>query len=65
MKFTPKYRIVRDNYAGYEVQKKVWYWPFWFQVNRRGSTGANTHSTIEQAKEFIELLKQPIIYYEE
>lgn len=27
-----KYRIVRDSYAGYEVQFKTWWWPFWHQA---------------------------------
>jgi hypothetical protein len=24
-----EYRIVRDNYAGFEVQRRTWWWPFW------------------------------------
>lgn len=39
-----KYRIVTDNFAGYEVQCKRWWWPFWIQC---GYT--NTHRTIEAA----------------
>jgi hypothetical protein len=27
-----KYRIVRDNYNGYEAQKWTIYWPFWGMV---------------------------------
>lgn len=42
-----KYRIVTDTYCGYEVQAKVWYWPFWYQVNF-----TNTHRTIEKAEEY-------------
>jgi hypothetical protein len=46
---TRKYRIVRDNYAGYECQIwRIW-WPFWVQM---GST--NTHGTLERAEEYIE-----------
>lgn len=44
-----KYRIVTDNYAGFEVQIKVWYWPFWRQLNF-----SNTHFSIEQASQYIE-----------
>jgi len=44
--FRTKYRIVTDEYSGYEVQKKFWWWPFWTQ----GET--NTHSSIEQAREY-------------
>lgn len=39
-----KYRVVRDNWLGYEVQFKVWWWPFWVQCGV-----ANTHSTLEKA----------------
>lgn len=42
-----EYRIVSDRYAGYEVQKRVWWWPFWRQVGF-----SNTHSTIERAEAF-------------
>jgi len=43
-----KYRIVCDNFSGFEVQKKRWWFPVWMQV------GINTHSSIENAKAFIE-----------
>ena len=43
-----KYRIVRDNYSGYECQIwRIW-WPFWIQME------INTHSTLERAEEYIE-----------
>jgi hypothetical protein len=45
--FKPEYRIVRDNYCGFEVQIRRWYWPFWSQV---GFT--NTHSTVEAAESY-------------
>jgi len=45
--FKPKYRIIADTYAGYEVQVRKWYSPFYFQI---GFT--NTHITIEKATEF-------------
>lgn len=41
----PKYRIVRDAYAGFEAQYKVWWWPFWIQCN-----GINTRATVEDAE---------------
>ena len=39
-----KYRIVRDNYLGYEVQRR-WFLIFWSQLG-----GINTFSTIESAR---------------
>ena len=47
MMFKTKYRIVRDNYAGYEVQIKRWYFPFWVQKGY-----VNTFSTIERARSY-------------
>ena len=44
-----KHRIVTDSYLGYEVQIKVWWWPFWVQ---RDIT--NTHRTLDKAKKYIE-----------
>ena len=41
-----KYRIVTDDYAGYGVQVKKWYWPFWTEFGI-------SFSTIERAKSFI------------
>ena len=42
-----RYRIIKDNYAGYECQKwRIWF-PFWFQI------GINTHCTIDHAIGFI------------
>lgn len=45
-----KYRIVTDNYAGYEVQSWRWWWPFWIQ----GAT--NTHYSIEDAEKYAQRL---------
>lgn len=47
--FKHKYRIVRDDYAGYEAQVKLWYWPFWMQMGF-----SNTHRSIKEAEEFIQ-----------
>lgn len=27
----PRYRIVADQYMGYEIQRKMWWFPFWIQ----------------------------------
>lgn len=43
--FRTRYRICRDDYAGYEVQYKLWWWPFWM-----GCYGINTWPTLEDAK---------------
>lgn len=44
-----RYRIVKDNYRGYECQKwKLWF-PFWVQINY-----VNTQRTIEEAIKYIE-----------
>ena len=51
--FKRRYRIVTDEYSGYEAQVKYWWFPFWFQLPdtfRR----TNTHSTVEQAEELIQ-----------
>lgn len=42
----PKYRIVTDNYSGFEVQTWRWWWPFWIQ----GAT--NTHRSVEAAEAY-------------
>jgi hypothetical protein len=50
--FKKRYRIVEDNYLGYEVQSRRWWFPFWLECS--SSIGiSNTHPTIEKAKEFI------------
>lgn len=44
-----RYRIVKDDYSGYECQIwKIWF-PFWCQMNF-----CNTHHTLEEAIAFIE-----------
>lgn len=56
-----RYRIVRDAYAGYEVQVKYWFFPvIWIQIN-----GTNTSSTLEVAKIKMELHKEGNVCYEE
>lgn len=51
-----RYRIVRDRYLGFEVQKKVWWWPLWVQVGF-----ANTHATVENARLFAECDANPVV----
>lgn len=41
-----EYRIVRDNYNGFEVQSRCWWWPLWTQGE------SNSHSTIEGAEAY-------------
>lgn len=44
-----RYRIVKDNHAGYECQKwKLWF-PFWVQMNF-----CNTHFAIDRAVKYIQ-----------
>jgi hypothetical protein len=51
-----RFRIVRDKFAGYEVQHKYWWFPFWFQ------TGCcNTHRTIEDAEAFAQKNAQYVV----
>lgn len=56
-----KYRIVTDQYSGFEVQKRFLF-IFWFEVE------TNTFDTIEKAIKFIEYCKNPfktkIVYTE-
>lgn len=49
--FKTRYRIVTDTYAGYEVQKSIWYCPWWIQPT------INTHDSIDSAKKYIEIDK--------
>ena len=43
-----KYRIVTDNYAGYEAQVKYWWFPFiWIQIPTSYECSINTHTHIE------------------
>lgn len=44
------YRIVRDSFQGYEVQRRPRWWPFWHQVDH--VRGVNTFATKEAAEAF-------------
>ena len=57
-----RYRIVTDTYLGYEVQRRVWWWPFWSQVSRNGSN-TNTFATIEAAEAFALKCDQKVVKY--
>ena len=55
-----KYRIVTDRYAGFECQVWRWWWPFWVQMSGRNGMIANTHGSIDAAKEFIKSRKNRV-----
>ena len=52
-----QYRIVTDNFGGFEVQKRLWYYPFWFQIRSEKRHCVNTHISIEQSEKLIEMDK--------
>jgi hypothetical protein len=48
----PSYRVVRDNYAGYEAQYRPWWCPFWLQCSHEhGGRSINTNVSLRQAKD--------------
>lgn len=55
--FKRRYRIVTDDYLGYECQIKKWYSPWWFQMRDKYGAIANTFHSIEKATKFIEITK--------
>lgn len=47
----PRYRVVRDNWLGYEAQFQTWWWP-WRQCSPdHGGCDINTSKTVERAKQ--------------
>lgn len=46
--FRTRFRIVRDNYAGYAAEFRWWWMPFYMEVN-----GINTFRTPELAEDLI------------
>jgi len=56
-----RYRIVTDNYLGFEVQESYLYF-FWKQSKGKFGRITNSFYTIEEAKEYIETLKTKIVY---
>lgn len=55
--FETKYRICTDAYAGYEVQHKYWFWPFWLASGQH-STLTNTFSSLDKAEEYALVLRK-------
>ena len=50
MEFKNRYRIVKDNFSGYEAQVRYWFIPFiWLQIG-----WTNTSLSIERAEIIIE-----------
>lgn len=48
-----KYRVVTDQYAGFEAQSwRIW-WPFWVQIN------INTFYSVDDAVEYINSVRSP------
>ena len=52
-----QYRIVTDSFSGFEVQKRLWYFPFWLQIPGETRRPVNTHTTIEEDEILIEMDK--------
>jgi hypothetical protein len=47
----PRYRVVKDDWLGYEAQFKVWYWPWWRMCSgSTGRAGVNSSHTVDMAK---------------
>lgn len=51
-----RYRIVRDNYAGFEVQVWRWWLPIWIQAG-----GTNTHISERLAFEYAQRHAKPFV----
>lgn len=51
-----RYRIVKDNYLGYECQIWRLWFPFWCEMNF-----CNTHDTLERAIESIEKHRKVVL----
>lgn len=56
--FKTKYRVVRDAYAGYEVQRKFFWLPIWHQLY------INTYPSLEKALARIEAEKNKVVWTE-
>jgi hypothetical protein len=55
-----RYRVIRDKYCGFEAQVMYGWFPFrWSQINY-----CNTSTTLEMAKNFIEIHKGIVVYSE-
>lgn len=54
----PYFRIVRDDYLGFEVQSWRWWFPFWVQ-----SGFCNTHKTRIEAEEYACRKANPVVVF--
>jgi len=68
--FENKYRIIEDDFSGYEAQIKYWWFPLlWFEMNEPGFM-SNTWHTLDRAKSFVEKRKKnnnkktKVVYWE-
>ena len=52
-----KYRIVRDNFCGYECQVWRLWFPFWVQMNL-----VNTHISLASAINYIEKCGKKVVW---
>lgn len=55
--FKTRYRIVRDNRLGYELQHRPWWSPIYFMPY------VNTCRTVEEAEEKVQRLKNKVVKY--
>lgn len=55
---SPEYRIVTDAFAGFEVQLRRWWWPFWVEADY-----VNTHATVEAAERYATQHAQGAVKY--
>jgi len=53
MKYKKKYRIVKDRYCGFEVQRRFMFF-LWFQIRNKYGLPTNTNISIERAEKLIE-----------
>jgi len=53
-KYRIKQRYYNNNRTDYEVQKKVWYIPFWYNFNNLDAETTGFYNLISLAKEAIE-----------
>jgi hypothetical protein len=52
-KYRVKQRFYYDDKTDYEVQKKVWYIPFWYNFNNIDGSTTGFYDTFEEAKKAI------------
>lgn len=56
--FKTKYRIVSDNYQGFEAQFRYWWW-FWMAIG-----GLNSRPSLEGSKKLVERHKNCVVWKE-